>query len=57
MIGDYCRVVVLDQVVVQENGIIRNSKGYIIGRIDDNLNLDHPAFALEEKTVAVIPKE
>ena len=35
MSGDCCKCVMLDSVEVQENGIIRDSRGWIIGRADD----------------------
>ena len=35
MSGDYCETVVLNGVEVQENGIIRDERGWIIGRADD----------------------
>lgn len=34
MSGDCCKFVVLDGVEVQENGIIRDKRGWIIGRAD-----------------------
>lgn len=34
MSGDCCKYVVLDGVEVQENGIIRDKCGWIIGRAD-----------------------
>lgn len=34
MSGDVCKTVRLDGVEVQENGIIRDSRGWIIGRAD-----------------------
>lgn len=34
MSGDSCKVVRLDGVEVQENGIIRDSSGWIIGKAD-----------------------
>lgn len=36
MSRDYCKCVVLDGVEVQENGIIRDSRGWIIGRADSD---------------------
>lgn len=34
MSGDCCKVVRMDGVEVQENGIIRDSRGWIIGHAD-----------------------
>jgi len=31
--GDMCKTLVMNGVIVQENGIIRNAKGYLIGRL------------------------
>ena len=39
--GDFCQTKHLQQVSVQENGIIRNSDGYLIGRTCD-LDFDSP---------------
>lgn len=35
MNGDECKVVTLHEIEVQENGIIRDEYGWIIGRADD----------------------
>lgn len=35
MSGDCCKCIVLNGVEVQENGIIRDRRGWIIGRADD----------------------
>lgn len=40
MSGDECKVKVLNGVIVQENGIIRNSRGYLIGRISDEIGFE-----------------
>ena len=36
MSDEICKVVRLDGVEVQDNGIIRDSRGWIIGRADDD---------------------
>ena len=38
--NDACQVKVLNGVEVQENGIIRNSKGRIIARLVDSVDFD-----------------
>lgn len=38
MMADFCSTVMLKDVVVQENGIIRNSRGYIIARLVDGVD-------------------
>lgn len=35
MSGECCKVVILDSVEVQENGIIRDKRGWIIGQADN----------------------
>jgi hypothetical protein len=40
MMDDNCQVKVLNGVEVQENGIIRNSKGRIIARLVDSVEFD-----------------
>jgi len=41
MSGDaQCPVKTLNNVEVQSNGIIRNGKGYIIGRVSDDIKFD-----------------
>lgn len=40
MTGDYIATKRLDGVEVQENGIIRNSEGYLIGRLSDEIDFD-----------------
>ena len=35
MSGDYIKTVMIDGVEIQENGIIRDKRGWIIGRADD----------------------
>ena len=40
MSGDSCKTKTLNDVTVQENGIIRNSKGIIIGSTVDDVDFD-----------------
>lgn len=35
MSDDYIKVIIVDGVEIQENGIIRDKRGWIIGRADD----------------------
>lgn len=49
MSGDCCRTKILNDVLVQENGIIRNKAGRIIGRLDNDIKFDSPH--LEENVV------
>lgn len=49
MSGDCCRTKILNNVLVQENGIMRNKAGRIIGRLVDDVKFDSPH--LEENVV------
>jgi len=40
MTADMCNTVTLNGVIIQENGIIRNNKGNIIGRLIDTVNFE-----------------
>ena len=40
MNGDECKVKVLNGVEIQENGIIRNSKGRILGRLVNDIKFE-----------------
>ncbi|MBW1812110.1 MAG: hypothetical protein JRJ39_00180 [Deltaproteobacteria bacterium] len=31
--GDFCKTVTMNEMIIQENGIIRNKKGYLVGRL------------------------
>lgn len=38
--ADACKTLLLQNVLIQENGIIRGPDGYIIGRLCDNVDID-----------------
>ena len=38
--SDYCPIKVLNGVVVQENGLIRDSDGVLIGRLFDDVSYE-----------------
>jgi hypothetical protein len=40
MNGETCKTKVLNGVIVQENGIIRNSKGRLLGRLSEEISFD-----------------
>jgi len=40
MTADMCNTVTLNGVIIQENGIIRNNKGHLIGRLVDMVNFE-----------------
>lgn len=47
--GDCIKTKVLDGVIVQENGIIRNKRGYLIGRLVDEIDFDSKHLESEDK--------
>jgi len=48
MTDDVCKTIILTDVLVQENGIMRDSSGSIIGRLSKNVDFD----SLKEKDAA-----
>lgn len=40
MTGDFHKTIELDKVIIQENGIIRNNQGHIIGRLVNEVSFD-----------------
>ncbi len=40
--NDVCQVKILERIQVQENGIIRNSDGYLIGRLSKDMDFESP---------------
>lgn len=46
---DAIEVVILQNVVVQANGIIRNEKGYLIGRLCDDIDFEGEHIKLLRK--------
>ncbi len=40
MSGDECKTKIIHNVIIQENGIVRNHAGQIIARLVDGINFD-----------------
>ena len=39
--NDSCKILILDGVIIQENGIIRNKNGQLIGKLCDDIDFEH----------------
>ena len=48
MCGDECKTITLN-VIIQENGIIRNTKGRFLGRLDREIEFDSEHLKSEKK--------
>lgn len=51
MSGDACKTKKLKNIIVQENGIIRNSRGRIIGRTVDDVDFESKHLDDQDTTI------
>lgn len=55
--SDLCKTLILKEVTIQENGIIRNKEGCIIGNLTENVCFDSKHLKQESKGLDSFKKE